>query len=268
VMNTGKSILDGTELLVDPWLGLTSRGNPPLFRHKSAAIQLSKRTSIPSPHGFLMEAYSHIDHNWHRALKDGKYSKSKENWRFEKRTEMSPTNSSEEVGLERAIVRAADDHWANQVPTSSGLVGRSSDKTRNIDLVQHDDDQNFTFIELNVKSNNPLFAAIEILLNGLLFIWSRNNASTLYEDGLLPPVLTAKSITLCVLAPIEFYECDRLDLTNLCQSINQGLELLEYRSEIPSSFEFSALRDKFNPNDSPQRLLQSAENRTVIWQPA
>jgi len=263
-----KSILHGTDLLVDPWLGLTSKGKPPLFRHKSAALQLSKRKNIPSSHGFLTSAYSHIDHNWHRALKNGKYSKSKENWRFEKRTDMSPKNSSEEVSLERAIVRAADDHWANQVPTSSGLVGRSSDKTRNIDLVHHDGDQNFTFIELKVESNNPLFAAIEILLNGLLFIWSRNNASTLYDDGLLPPVLTAKSVTLCVLAPIEFYDCDRLDLTNLCQSINQGLESLEYRSEIPCSFEFSALRDKFNPKDSPQRLLQSAEHRTPIWRAA
>lgn len=268
-MTGPKSILDGTERLPDKWLGLTSRGNPPLYRHKSAALQLSKRKDIPSAHSFLTEAYALIDDNWRRAVAENRYSRSNQNWRFTQRTEMSAHNSSAEVGLERRIIQAADErHWANQVPTSSGLVSPASDTTRNIDLVQRDDEQNYTFIELKVASNNPLFAAVEIVLNGLLFIWSRNNAGTLYTDRPMPPVLAAKSVALCVLAPSTYYDCERLDLTRLNRAINQGLESFEYRSGIPCSFEFSVLSDTFNPTHSPQQLLHSAENRTLIWKPA
>jgi hypothetical protein len=261
--------MDGTARQVDNWLQPKCRGNPPLYRHKSAALQLSNRKDIPSAQEFLAEAYSQIDHNWHRAVAEDRYSQSKENWRFTQRTEIAPHNSSEEVGLERRIIQAADDqHWANQVPTSSGLVGRASDSARNIDLVHRDDDQNYTFIELKVATNNPLFAAVEILLNGVLFLWTRNNADKLYADRAMPPVLAAKSLKLCVLAPIEYYDCKRLDLTHLGNSINEGLESFEYRSGIPCSFEFTVLRDKFNPKDSPEQSLQSAEKRTAIWQPA
>jgi hypothetical protein len=266
-MSSSRSITEGTERLIDPWLKVTSRGKPPRYRHKSAALQLSNRKDIPSARGFLTEAYSLIDDNWHRALAEDRYSQSKENWRFMQRKEMAPHNSSDEVGLERRITKAADDqHWANQVPTSSGLVGHASDSARNIDLVHRDDDQNYTFIELKVATNNPLFAAVEILLNGILFLWTRNNAGTLYADLTMPPVLAAKSITLCVLAPIEYYDCERLDLTHLSTAINQGLESFEYRSGVPCSFEFSMLGKKFNPKDSAEQSLQSAENRRVIWQ--
>ena len=64
-------------------------------------------------------------------------------------------NTSPEVMLERSIVRAASDNWANQVPTSSGLIGPHADKVRNIDLVQRLDENHFSFIELKVASNNP-----------------------------------------------------------------------------------------------------------------
>lgn len=261
--------MDGTGRLVDNWLVPKCKGSLPLYRHKAAALQLRKRKDIPSAHGFLTEAYSQVDHNWHSAVAERRYYPSKENWRFTQRTQMAPHNSSEEVGLERRIIQAADDRcWANQVPTSSGLVSSASDSARNIDLVQRDDDQNYTFIELKVASNNPLFAAVEILLNGVLFLWTRNNAGKLYADRAMPPVLAAKSLTLCVLAPVEYYDCERLDLTHLNTSINQGLESFEYRSGIPCSFEFTVLGDKFNPKDSPEQSLQSAEKRRVIWQSA
>lgn len=262
-MNFSNGILDGIGDLVDEWLELSFSATMPLYQHKTAALQLCTRPSIPSATGFLEKAYRRINNNWASSDYRNTRPPSRENWRFEQRSDISAENTSPEVRLERAIIQASDAHWANQVPTSSGLVGPSADKVRNIDLVQRGDSGNYVLIELKVASNNPLFAAIEILLYGLLLAWSRNNAQKLCYGQSAQPVLLARRITLCVLAPREYYS--GMDLTLLGQSINEGLQTNEALLGLPCSFEFTQFSSTFEQKDSPAELFEEALQREIIW---
>jgi hypothetical protein len=266
VSSTG-GVLEGVEQLVDDWLELSFNAETlPLYQHKTAALEVSKRKSIPSATGFLIAAERKMAANWEKKHR----LPSQENWRFTQREYISEGNKSAEVGLERAIVQAADsNHWANQVPTSSGLIGPSVDKVRNVDLVYRDDQGNYSLIELKVASDNPLFAAIEILLYGVLLIWSRKNAAALGYTKEKQPVLFASSINLVVLAPHKYYLGDnRLDLTLLDKAINQGLTDLRDTLEIDCSFEFTKFNENFDPACSPKKPLKHAEQREAIWKAA
>ena len=266
-MTDAKSILSDVYQLADTWLELSFEAkHKPLYQHRTAALSLKDRATIPSSKHFLLATYKQIDNNWNDAVKAGSYSPSRENWRFKPRPDISPKNTSPEVRLERAIVSVANNHWANQIPTSSGLVGPQSDKVRNIDLVYRDDNQNFTLIELKVKSNTPLFAAIEILTYGLLFAWSRNNADHLSYDSSVQPLLAAKSINLCVLAPKEYYK--DFKLKKLGESINLGLSEAKGIFGIPYTFEFTQFPKPLKSDDSPEQLLENAEQREAIFSAA
>jgi len=267
-MTESTGILDEVGPLVDEWLGLNfAAKTKPLYQHKTAALELSKRVSIPSATKFLIAAYEQIDKNLKKSTYRRQRPPSRENWRFCPHPNTSEDNESPEVTLERAIIRADSAHWSNQVPTSSGLTGPYRDKVRNVDLVHRDDHNNVTLIELKVGSNTPLFAAIEILQYGLLLAWSRNNAEELGYTPSDQPLLFPRALGLCVLAPPDYYHSDdRLDLTLLSQSINQGLRELRGKFGLSILFEFTQFRDSFNPGDTPQNLLVQAEHRTpVVW---
>ena len=177
------SILDGIGTLVDEWLKIEPKGKPPCYRHRSAAIDLSRRNaSVSGTLEFLEASYTHIHNYWLAAIEAGYSNPSKENWRWKQHLELSPANTSPEVGLERSIVDACGDSWSNQMPTASGLVSSTADKRSAVDLVYRENPTTYSLIELKVGSNNPLFAAIEILRYGLLFVWSGNNQDRLGYD--------------------------------------------------------------------------------------
>lgn len=182
-MSFSNGILDGIGEYVDEWLELSFSASAPLYHHKTAALELGKRSQIPSAEVFLRRAYDRIDSNWRASSYSDKRPPSRENWRFQSRPEISPDNTSPEVGLERAIVQAAGSSWVNQIPTSSGLVGPSADKVRNIDLAYAERNGKFTLVELKVGSDTPLFAAIEILLYGLLLGMPFSFCFTRFADG-------------------------------------------------------------------------------------
>jgi hypothetical protein len=129
----------------------------------------------------------------------------------------------------------------NQVPVASGLTTGSAGGRRAIDLVHRCGDGWYEIIELKVDegAGTPLFAAMEILQYGVLYIFSRENASTLgyKETGMLG----ATGIHLKVLAPVTYYrECD---LSWLEESINGGLAKFLGRSEraFEMDFKFESL---------------------------
>ena len=72
-------------------------------------------------------------------------------------------NTSKEVLLERAIVKAMGEDWSNQMPTASGVLGSHADKRSSVDLVWRKCPTSFTLMELKVDSDTPLFAAVECL---------------------------------------------------------------------------------------------------------
>lgn len=111
--------------------------------------------------------------------------------------------------MERTIAGLGLEGWANHVPSASGLMGNPwADKQRAIDLVGHRDGEAYDFIELKVvrkkTSDTPLHAAIEILIHGALYVFSRLYIEELgydrrEEEG--KELLQATKVNLCVLAP-------------------------------------------------------------------
>ena len=258
------NVLTGVEGMVDKWLRLQPIGLPPYYRHKTAALALSDPVNrIYGTEKFLTDAYNRIHKNWCNAVSAGKSSYSQENWRWKRHLETSSANKSPEVTLERAIVSALGENWSNQMPTASGLVGAHSDKRSSVDLVWRKDPDSYSFFELKVESNTPLFAAIEILLYGLLFVWSRNNQAELEYDTEIQPVLRASKVELCSLAPRKFYQ--EFNLRNLSDSINQGLSTFQYRRDLELSFNFVQFGSTISSESEPEKIVAAIDNRRVIW---
>jgi hypothetical protein len=167
--------------------------------------------------GLIQNMLIKIQKNWHKGKR-----RSDENWRLgKKNTAIGKKNTSHETILERWIVRTTGPEWVNQVPVASG-VARNGGTRLAIDLVHQTDVGRYEFIELKVDEHagTPLFAAMEILKYGVLYIFSRENAAALgYEVG--AGLLGAKQISLKVLAASSYY--DNYDLRWLEIAVNRGL---------------------------------------------
>lgn len=258
------SILSGIGKLVDNWLKTAPKGQPPYYRHRSAANELSaKKEPITGTLEFLEASYKQINNNWLAAIEAGYSEPSKENWRWKRHTELAVNNKSPELQLERAIVNHCGDNWSNQMPTASRLVGPATDKRAAVDLVYRDDPTTYSLIELKVDSDNPLFAAIEILMYGLVFTWSRNHHVQLSYDIIKQPVLKATTITFCVLAPANYYA--GLDLTNLALVLNTGLVKFGKRREMVLGFEFSQLGSSYAADLTAENIRSAISNKHSIW---
>lgn len=134
-----------------------------------------------------------------------------QNWRKEIQPNLDAKNKSKEVRLERKIALALKskerNDWWNQMPIASGLIDSDADRRRAIDLVhrRNDDGTSFDFIELKIDSDTPLFALMEIVLYGLVYLVLRNDRDWLPECSRGAGVFKAQEIGLCVLAPKQFY---------------------------------------------------------------
>ena len=167
--------------------------------------------------------------------------KSNWSWRPEGR---DPSDKSDEVVLERAVCRARSKVWTYQMPTSSGLRGKHTDKRRSIDLVRMVSPHGFEFIELKVASNDPVFAAQEILGYGLAYLHARANG---YQDRIddAKGVLRASRVELVVLGPTAWYQQyfersrSHAELEWLVRAINSGLGVERRRAPGLDQFNIS-----------------------------
>ncbi|MFT7221816.1 MAG: hypothetical protein ACI8Z1_003439 [Candidatus Azotimanducaceae bacterium] len=230
----------GVYSLVDDWLDLTPVGQPPCYRHRTAANTMSKRIApIEGAGEFLQACYQQIHSNWQAAAETGRSRSSSENWRWKRHLDLGVANISPELSLERKIVNVGGENWSNQMPVASGLTGSASNKRTAVDLVHRENESSYSFVELKVASDTPLFAAIEILLYGLMFIWSKDNSDLLGYGESLPPVLKATDVRLYVLAPEPYY--DRFNPKGITLAINEGLGDINQGKDINMSFEFRTL---------------------------
>ena len=258
------SILAGIGNLVDDWLKIEAKGQAPHYRHRSAALELTCRNEpVVGTMVFLEACIARIHSNWLAAIDTGYSKPSRENWRWKRHANLFAENKSPEIILERSIVSACGDGWSNQMPTASGLVGPSSDKRAAVDLVYRSDSGRYSLIELKVDSDNPLFAAVEILLYGLLFVWSRDNQEKLGYDFEVQPVLAATSVTLSVLAPISYYH--DYDLTSLNTALNNGLIEIGEKKGVPLDFEYCQLGSEYAADSTFERIKLAIEDRRRIW---
>ena len=234
------SILKGIDELVDDWLEVGPKGQPPHYRHRAAANELTRREApITGTAAFLEASYAQIQTNWLAAIDAGYTNPSKENWRWKRHLDLGPNNRSPELKLERAIVNACGENWSNQMPTASGLTGPATDKRAAVDLVFREDPTTYSLVELKVNSDTPLFAAIEILKYGMLFVWSKNNQETLGYDTEQQPILAADTVTLATLAPPEYYS--QFDLANVAAALNDGVVEFGNRYGLSLRFDFCQL---------------------------
>jgi len=230
----GCTILNGCGDIIDKWLGITSTwdGKAPRYGHKSSLLRLQEHPPA-SLDGLklIKDLLAKINRNWTVA---GCHIPTRKNWRFDKQREIAEKNPSREKVLEKAIVDPAitGGDWANMIPTSSGLTG-SGGTHRNIDLARRDG-THFTFIELKWLTNTPLFAAMEILQYGLIYVFSRRNIQELQFCQDQQPCLRATQISLRVVAPKKFYA--RYDMCWLEQAISAGLS--DFTDELPLTMDF------------------------------
>jgi hypothetical protein len=224
-----------------------------------------RHLSGAAPLGFDEEAliegiYLQVERNW-RASAVGR-SPSIQNWRFEKQLKIDARNRSPEKTLEKAIAELAGETWANQVPTASGLVNATSDRSRNLDLVCQADPGRFEFIELKLESDTPLYAAIEMLEYGVLYLFYRLNFVADARDNVL---LAAKTVHLRVLAPVAYYRGYRFEW--LESALTKGLQaVIEKRGGPMMDFMFMAFPKEFNWPCPTEQMLASLERRaSVEW---
>lgn len=155
------SIFTGIDEIIELRLDIWRIGTrQPRYRNLEAARELRGRRAALGAEMLVEKMLDQIQSNW-RSFSGGRQP-SIENWRFKKQLHISASNESREKSLEKAVARAAGEAWVNQVPTASGLVSATSDRSRNLDLVYRLAPDRFEFIELKIESDNPLYAAIEI----------------------------------------------------------------------------------------------------------
>lgn len=232
-------ILTGVDEIIAKILRVTSIGKPPHYRHKEACDQLHRVHPGNFAADLLKQVYNQIENNW--KARPYKKHPSTENWRFQKNKDIDEQNKSLEIQLQRAIVNINPNmwpdakNWANHVPTASGLWDHKCDKHRAIDLVHvhpgQDHYNTVEFIELKVdrKSGHPVYAAMEVLLYGMLYIFSRRRFEELGYDLTKQPLLQAKAIHLVVLAPFRYY--DGYQFEWLEEEITTGLKEFIRKSE-------------------------------------
>jgi len=229
------SILAGVEERLDAFFiqmcGCIDRiGNPPHYKHKESAQCLSKER--PSGQCFGKVLKNIIDLIKGNRDKGRNQEPSMQNWRLEQRPAIDPSNRNPETKMEREMVTTKDNGWFNQVPTASGLYDGERDQHRNIDLIHKVGDAEYEFVELKVKSDTPLRAAMEIVQYAALYIFARRQRLSSDKE-----LLKANVIHLKVLAPPGYYSSYNFGW--LQESINEGLK--ELRDDgLRLDFEFLA----------------------------
>jgi hypothetical protein len=259
---------------IDKILRLT-KGSPPKFGHKAASDQLTKQGNMKVGVELVREIYDQIELNW---AKSKKPRPAEELWVPRRLPEWSVEWRSAEVPLERSAValfkfydvlrERLDDKpnpdltWFNQIPVASGIVSQREGRNA-IDLVCRTARGAYDFVELKFpkrsgSSETPLNAAVEILKNGVLYLFTRRHLADLERQGYRPQlgkdqklsgidareILEANRVTLCVLAPRYFY--DAYDLAWLEDELNQGLKdhLTQPIDGLEMRFCFEYLPDK------------------------
>ena len=128
-------------------------------------------------------------------------------------------------------------------------------------MVKSNENGNFDFVELKITSDTPLYAAMEILGYGLIYLDSRrDSAKNIEYNNETLSVLKAEKIKLSVLAPLEYYE--KCNFRWLQNAINEGLKKI-VNNDFDLSFSFEKFDSKFKWNhemtfmDLPELLVHN-----------
>ena len=244
------SLLDGVEASVSIALSITS------LRHRSAVLKL-----LPFDGRLLVAGiFETIRQNYLVSNATANKDRSKQNWRWHSlQPQIALNNRSPEVVIERAIAAACAaldrTDWANQIPVASGLVEGAGDGRRAIDLVRRHGENHFELIELKIASDNPLYAAVEIVGYACLWLLAKSD-----RPGRSSALLDAERIDLTVLAPEAYY--GRFPVAKIESSFDEGVRALGSEMGVAMSFGFRTLDGSINADNlpAPQELLDLLED--------
>ena len=231
------SICLGLDEIIDHHLDIADVGaSSPHYYHKTSCVRLSK-TPLQALRidRLLEEMLERIESNWQLSKPGPRRNPSSQNWRWCKQPDIGSANQSSEKKLEKAIVRVMGDDWVNQVPTAAGLYDPRHDKHRNVDLAHRINPGEFELIELKVKSNNPLMAAMESLQYAALYLFARLH----YPPDLqaASELLSANNIHCKVLAPACYFS--GYNLSWLAQEIGDGLAIFSKDRLVDLTMDFA-----------------------------
>jgi len=257
------SSLAGTADIIDRHLGLQG-GGLKRYATRTACHGLAGRPPGGFDAGTLLDnLLARIEQN---CAASGR-SPSVQNWRFEKKLHIAQHNTSAEKTLEKAIVARLSDDWVNQIPTSSGLVGSTQDRHRNIDLAFRHAPGRFELIELKITSDTPLYAAMELLEYAALYIYARRRLPA--SGSRRAALLSATTLHWRVLAPRPFYM--PFDLGWLESALTTALRDAVARhlpDPLDMDFAFTWFAEDFVwPCETPPDLARALGQRgPVVWQ--
>lgn len=214
------SIFNGIDAILDKWLGLIGHededdfGSKAKYKSKTAAIALSENGSPfksqadnNSVAKLISDCLNQLKNNLN-ALNPDKIEPS--NWKWEKSLHLASHNTSQEKTLEKLVAFLLDENWMNQMPVCNGLLGKGGSNACRVDLV-HRDESSYNLIELKYSdkddggSDNPLFAAMEILRYGLVYLLFRKHQLLTTKSSKDHHIMGATKIQLVVLAPSSWY---------------------------------------------------------------
>jgi hypothetical protein len=248
----------GVREVVDKGLDLDN------YTTKRSALRLMERGATSST--LVRDVFETLERNWH--ANSQRRGRSRQNFRWHyPQTHVSDHNTSAEVTLERALINALQqahrDDWSNQVPLISGIEGSHSHRRRAVDLVHHHGDGTFEFVELKVDSDTPLFAAMEVMVYGLLWLLSRRNQP---DSSKASPILQANKLVLSVLAPRAYYSGH--DTQSIAKIIDDGVQAVSAQEGVSMQFRFTAFPSAFSwgagPRSSGQELIDFLDHREVV----
>lgn len=250
-----KSLLEGVVEVACRELGITS------LRHRSALLGLADIRGSD----LVSVLYRTIQDNYRRGGATANKDRSRENWRWcSLQPQISPHNRSPEVVLERAIAsacqRSGRTDWANQIPVASGLIAGARDGRRAIDLVHRRGEGHFEFIELKIASDTPLYAAIEIICYGCIWLLARTDPPNRISE-----LLFAERVDLRVLAPARYYE--RFELKAIEADLDRQIHILGAEQQLNLSFAFDVAPQtlvRIPPDDDGDLLSAVAARRRLF----
>ncbi len=261
------SIFDGTDALIDDWLGLRFKAKPPLYE-KTTAWKKCSASETRDGCVFVRSFLCIVDKNCRDRRLPGPASK--KNWRFQHAPNFVSANTGE-TPLERKLVRGAPNSLANQIPVASGVC--SADERRNtIDLAEQCGPNEYTFFELKVGSDTPLYAAMELLGYAACYIAARRKMADLGYNAPEKQLLAATVVHLRVLAPQNYYRVGQRGypcLRWLQAKINTGLACVhEYVEGLHMDFGFEAFPENFALESDSDTLRECLRRRVSAYPPA
>ena len=277
-----KNIVASLDNEIDAFFGLDRLGLS--HQKKTACVLLCKEPSRRDGAELVRRLLDRIVENRSALTEAGLAARGNELWRWKKNTSLSLANTSLEVRIEKAIVRLLGDTWTNQVPAASGL-SEDAEQRRSVDIVHRHDPKEFAFIELKALrpgetsrgDQTPLFAAMEVLKYGLLFLYCKKHRDLLFPGCIEHrPILKANRVNLEVLMTANCYlhseKRGPFRIGWLSCLIADGLhELNEYQmlmnceSRVHFDFSFRQFPGSFVWSDEDHEALLTSTEGSLCW---